>query len=92
MSEDLKKNEIQPEARQSIWSKWKKNIKDWIWYMGEHPHWYDINITDIKNLGEAVYNRYEDIIVDTKESNKWYIGAAMNILSWKIVNQDVTLE
>ena len=55
-------------------------------------HWYDINITDIKNLGEAVYNRYEDIIVDTKESNKWYIGAAMNILSWKIVNQDVTLE
>ena len=44
MSEDLKKPEVQPEARQSIWSKWKKNLKAWIWYMGEHPHWYDINI------------------------------------------------
>ena len=55
-------------------------------------HWYDINITEIKNLGEAVYNEYEDIIVDTKESNKWYIGAAMKILSWRLVSQDVTLE
>ncbi|MBP3494295.1 MAG: M23 family metallopeptidase [Oscillospiraceae bacterium] len=44
MSEDLKKHEIEPEVRQSIWSKWKQNLKDWVWYMGEHPHWYDINI------------------------------------------------
>ena len=42
-------------------------------------------------MGEAVYNEYEDIIVETNDDDKWYIGAAMYILSWKIVNQGVNL-
>ncbi len=44
MKKDLKKHEIPPEARQNIWSKWRQNLKDWIWYCGEHPDWYDVNI------------------------------------------------
>ena len=54
-------------------------------------HWYDVKITEIKNMGEAVYNKYEDIIIDTNETEKWYIGTAINILSWRIVDQDVQL-
>ena len=54
-------------------------------------HLYDITINSIVNMGEAVYNEYEDIIVETNDDDKWYIGAAMYILSWKIVNQGVDL-
>ena len=54
-------------------------------------HWYDVKIIKIENMGEAVYNKYEDIIIDTNESEKWYIGTAINILSWKIVGQEVQL-
>ena len=44
MKHELKKHEILPEKRSSIWSKWIQNLKDWAWYHKEHPDWYDIDI------------------------------------------------
>ena len=44
MKHELKKHEILPEERSSIWSKWIQNLKDWAWYHKEHPDWYDIDI------------------------------------------------
>jgi len=44
MKHDLKKHEISPESRMSIWGKWRQNLKDWIWYHQEHPDWFDIDI------------------------------------------------
>lgn len=45
MNKELKnKHEISAKDRRSIWAKWHQNLKDWIWWFGEHPHWYDINI------------------------------------------------
>lgn len=45
MSNDLnKKHKISSGERRSIWARWRQNLKDWVWWCGEHPHWYDINI------------------------------------------------
>ena len=44
MAKDIKKHDILPEERQSIWSKWLQNLKDWHWYTQEHPDWLDIDI------------------------------------------------
>ncbi len=50
MKQDLKKHEISPEARSSIWSKWMENLKQWAWYLGEHPDWCDVDIQQaVKN-------------------------------------------
>ena len=53
-------------------------------------HYYKINITSIKNLGTAVYNPDEEI-VPNMEPQTYYVGAQVNILSWKVVNQSVEL-
>ena len=57
MSQDLKKHEITPEQRKSIWAKWMQNLKDWVWYMQENPDWYDFNIQEIvkEHLIRPVY-------------------------------------
>lgn len=47
MKQDLKKQDISSEMRRSIWAKWKENLKQWLWYLGEHPDWYDIDIQHI---------------------------------------------
>lgn len=44
MKNDLQKHEISPEERVSIWTRWKENLKAWIWYHQENPDWYDIDI------------------------------------------------
>ena len=53
-------------------------------------HYYKINITSIKNLGTAVYNPDEEI-VPNMEPQTYFVGAQVNILSWKVVNQSVEL-
>lgn len=40
----FKKEEITPQERRNIWQSWMQNLKDWVWYCKENPHWYDINI------------------------------------------------
>ena len=44
MKQDLKKHEISSEMRRSIWAKWKGNLKQWAWYLGEHPDLFDLDI------------------------------------------------
>lgn len=53
-------------------------------------HHYVLSINKIQNLGTAVYNPDEQI-VPVVESPTYYVGAKVNILSWKVVNQDVQL-
>ena len=53
-------------------------------------HVYNLTITEIKNLGIGVFNPGVDIIPDEK-AKTLYLGAKINILSWKWVNQTVIL-
>ena len=53
-------------------------------------HHYVLSINKIQNLGTAVYNPDEQI-VPVLESPTYYVGAKVNILSWKVVNQSVEL-
>lgn len=53
-------------------------------------HVYNLTITEIKNLGIGVFNPGVDIIPDEK-AKTLYLGAKINILSWKWVNQTVKL-
>ena len=53
-------------------------------------HHYVLSINSIANLGTAVYNPDEQI-VPVVESPTYYVGAKVNILSWKVVNQSVDL-
>jgi hypothetical protein len=54
-------------------------------------HYYNLTINKIENLGTSVYNPAEDIIKPTVDNTLYFIGATINILSWKIVNQGVDL-
>ena len=54
-------------------------------------HYYNITVNKIENLGKAVSKGDEDIIPNTDFSELYYVGATINILSWKIVNQSVDL-
>lgn len=53
-------------------------------------HWYKLNITKIHRIGIAV-NDPDQIIIPKPETPEYYLGADINILSWKVVNQDVPL-
>ncbi len=53
-------------------------------------HYYKLTVNDIKNLGTAVYDP-DEAIVPNMEIPTYFVGASINILSWKVVNQDVEL-
>lgn len=53
-------------------------------------HVYKLTLNSIKNLGEGVYDPDEDIVI-TPEPKEYFVGATLNILSWKVVNQGVDL-
>ncbi|MDE6322271.1 MAG: Mfa1 family fimbria major subunit [Muribaculaceae bacterium] len=53
-------------------------------------HWYKLNITKIMRIGVAV-NNPEEIIIPKPEIPEYYLGADINILSWKVLDQDVPL-
>lgn len=54
-------------------------------------HFYMLTINNIKNLGTAVYNPGQNIVPNDNDNKKYYVGAKINILSWKVVRQDVDL-
>lgn len=56
-------------------------------------HSYVITVEDIKGLGTAVYNPDNEVVepVNPGETES-FIAARINVLSWKLVNQNVTLE
>ncbi len=55
-------------------------------------HWYVLTITSLENLGKGVYDPDEVIIPNTEDDVQYYVGANINILSWKMVEQSVTLK
>ncbi len=53
-------------------------------------HWYKITINSLQYLGKGIYDP-EEVIVPDDEDKKYYLGADIQILSWKVVNQGVGL-
>ena len=54
-------------------------------------HYYIITINSIKNLGKAVNAPDEVIVPNDEDSKSYYVAAKINVLSWKVVRQDVDL-
>lgn len=54
-------------------------------------HYYMLTVNSIRNLGKAVYDPDEVIIPDDNDIKNYYVGAKINILSWKVVKQEVDL-
>lgn len=60
-------------------------------------HWYKLTIDNVANVGHGVFRPAEGegsekpIIPEEPEDPRYYLGAQINILSWKVVNQNVGL-
>lgn len=52
-------------------------------------HVYKIKINSIKGFGTPVYNENQIIIPESPTATDSYIAAEINVLSWKVVSQDV---
>lgn len=55
-------------------------------------HIYKTTITNIAGLGTPVYNPGDVIYPEKPEDNAHYIAAQINILSWRVVNNNYNLE
>ena len=55
-------------------------------------HIYDIAITSVAGLGTPVLNPDEKIIPQHPKNDDTYLAARINILSWRVVKQNVDLE
>ncbi len=53
-------------------------------------HWYSLTITSLDNLGKGVYDP-DEVIIPGADDETYYVGADVNILSWKLVSQSVSL-
>lgn len=55
-------------------------------------HYYVVTINKLEKIGKGIFNP-DEIIVPGKDDDKeaYYVGANINILSWKIVSQNVGL-
>lgn len=54
-------------------------------------HVYNANIKTLAGLGTPVYNPNEVIVPEKPKNEETYIAADINILSWRVVDQDVDL-
>lgn len=54
-------------------------------------HLYDISITAINGFGTPVYDPEEIILPQRPIEDESYIAAQVNILSWKVVKNEVEL-
>ena len=60
---------------------------------------YNISISKIKTLGEGVFvpkkvnpdDEIENLEPDTPKDPTYYVESAINILSWKVVSQEVEI-
>ena len=55
-------------------------------------HLYDIKITALSGLGTPVYDPDKIITPEKPDTDLSYIAAKINVLAWRVVSQDVTLE
>lgn len=54
-------------------------------------HHYLVTINKLEKLGKGVFDPEEVIIPGKEDKDTYYIGARINILSWKVVEQGVEL-
>lgn len=57
-------------------------------------HWYKLTIDELASVGHGIWkpeHKTEPLKPEGPESKLYYLGAKINILSWKIVNQSVKL-
>ena len=54
-------------------------------------HVYKITINQLENPGKGIFDPTEVIIPSDEDEKFYYVGAQINILSWKIVEQGVNL-
>lgn len=54
-------------------------------------HRYVVTINKLENMGKGIYDEDEVIVPGDDDGETYFVGANINILSWKIVNQDVDL-
>lgn len=55
-------------------------------------HWYKINLQDMQGFGTPVYDPDKQIIPELPSNDKTYLAARINVLSWRVVNQNVNLD
>lgn len=54
-------------------------------------HVYKVTINQLENPGKGIFDPEEVIVPKDEDEKFYYVGAQINILSWKIVNQGVSL-
>lgn len=54
-------------------------------------HHYVITINKLENMGHGIFDPNEEIVPGDEDKETYYVGADINILSWKIVEQNVEL-
>ena len=54
-------------------------------------HYYKVTINSLENVGKGIFDPDEDIVPGDDDNKRYYLGASIQILSWKIVEQSVDL-
>lgn len=54
-------------------------------------HHYVVTINKLENMGHGIFDSNEAIVPGDDDKETYYVGANINILSWKIVSQNVEL-
>ena len=55
-------------------------------------HWYKLVVSAVKHIGEPVYNPGNPIPEIPEKDAAHYLSARIHVLSWHVVNQNVTLD
>lgn len=55
-------------------------------------HLYDVNVTGMEGFGTPVYDDSWNIIPTVPDETKTYLAAKINVLQWRVVQQDVNLD
>ena len=55
-------------------------------------HWYQLKVSGVKHIGEPVYNPENPIPEIPEKDAAHYLAATIHVLSWHVVEQDVTLD
>ena len=54
-------------------------------------HHYVVTIDKLEKIGKGIFDEDERIVPGDPDGDTYYVGAKINILSWKIVSQNVEL-
>lgn len=54
-------------------------------------HHYVVTIDKLEKIGKGIFDGNEKIVPGDPDDDTYYVGAKINILSWKIVSQNVAL-